>query len=291
MRETIKICFADNLSSVAKMESMLSPFGKYEISSNVEPDTDFVICWGISKMEHALAQKNMCSHAKLITYNWDVYGWVWDSPRDGEYDYLKYGELLGKSIEVWNPSERTKLRMEQWGREKWGKSMEHGEVIKSYIPYYDVPTKDGRYALNALRSLPDKNDGLFEKACTELEIPFKSPQHGMSEAEFQKTVAECTFICVPFYENSTGGLSLLEAYYLGKPALISDSPWQSAIEYVREATYFKWDDYEDFKLKLKKMWEDTPKVPKDHKQWVIDNYSERVMGEAIHKRLQKLYNK
>ena len=291
METEIKIYFPDNESSVAELKEMLAPWGKYIITNKKSEDIDFVICWGVSQMD--LAVRALHGRAKLIMYQWDCYEWVWTSPRVGEYDYIKYGELLKRSVEYWCPSESTLLRTKEWGEKHWGHPMNHGVVIKTYIPYYDVPTSDGGYVLNALRRIPDRNLGLFEQACTELGIPYKSPDHGLPMEQFKNLVANCSFICVPYYENSTGGLSLLEAYYLGKPALISNSPYQSAQEYLppERRTTFQWDDYNDLKTKLKSMWENRPFVAADHKQWVIDNYSKTVMGKQIHERLQSLYSK
>ena len=285
----IKIYFPDNESSVAELEEMLAPWGEYEVTNKKSEDVDFVICWGVSKMAEAFAALH--GRAKLITYNWDCYEWVWANPRPGEYDYKRYGELLARSVEVWHPSESTYSRAREWGEKYWNHPMDHGVVIKSYIPYYDMPVSDGGYVLNALRSIPDRNVGMFERACKELNIPYHSTEHGLPFERFKNEVANCRFICVPFYENSTGGLSLLEAYYLGKPALVSDSPYQSSQEYLPEdrRRTFKWDDYEDFKLELKAMYNNPPKVAPDHKEWVVKNYHRSVMGKKIHERLQYLY--
>lgn len=179
--------------------------------------------------------------------------------------------------------------MEEWGRKYWGHPMKHGKVIKTYIPYYDMPTSDGGYILNPLRRLPDRNLDVFERACDELGLPYHSTDHQLNQDDFKKEVANCRFICIPFHENSTGGLSLIEGYYLGKPALVSNSPWQSGVEYIGDrATYFQWDDFEDLKNKLKDMYENTPKVAPDHKEWVKENYSREVMGRKIHERLCEL---
>ena len=278
----MKICLAgEDKRAIDEFEGWLKSFGNYSVSGKMESDTDVLISWGITKMYHA---KNLYrKDVPMINFNWDIYEWVWKNPRNSEYDYNRYGELLKKSIEVWCPSERTAMRTKQW----FGDIKTH--VIKSHITWYDVPTKDGGYALNALRDLPDKNVGLFEKACKELEIPYITTNHYYSLEEFRKIVAECKFICVPFHESSTGGLSLLEAYYLGKPALVSDSPWQSAVEYIGDrATYFKWNDFADLKKKLKQMFDNPPKMPKDHKEWVKENYSKEVIAKNIHNRLQLL---
>ncbi len=74
MPRTIKIYFPDNDSSVAELGEMVKPFGNYEITNKMRPDVDFIICWGVSKMYQAFNALPSAPHAKLITYNWDVYG-------------------------------------------------------------------------------------------------------------------------------------------------------------------------------------------------------------------------
>ena len=73
--------------------------------------------------------------------------------------------------------------------------------------------------------------------------------HHRSEEEFQKWLAEANLLLCPYYEASTGGLSLLEGFNIGKPVLVCDSPYLGAKDYFGDnAFYFKNGDYEDLKL-------------------------------------------
>lgn len=280
----IKVCQVASGSSLTDLKDMVSPWGEYDLSYACDEKTDFIIGWSVSTMDQTLWFHRLYPKAKLITYNWDVYEWVWTRPRKGEYDYAKYGEQMRQSVETWVPSECTGKRMEEWYK------INNYKVIHSSVPYYDEPVSDEGYVLNALRDLPDRNEGWAEKACSELNIPYKRPNHGLKQADFQKVVANCRFIVNAHYEGSTGGLSLMEAYYLGKPGLIADSPYMGGNEYLKDrVTTFKHDDYGDFKQKLKEMWENPPEVADDHKEFIKLNYSKAAMGKKIHERLQALY--
>lgn len=281
----MRICQIASGSSITDLSEMISAHGDYDLSYDCDKDTDLIIGWSVTMMDLIEKAHNMFPHIPMVNYNWDIYGWVWETPREGEYDYKRYGELLKQSTEVWCPSKVTVDRQKQW----FGVD---GEVIITACPYFDAPTKDGDFILNGLRRLPDKNDGIFEQACEELGLPYKSPNHELSLEEFRKLEAECTFNVVPYHENSTGGLSLIETYYLGKPQLISNSPWQGGNEYIQDrATQFQWDDINDLKKKLKYMWENRKPVAKDHKEWVEKLYSKETQGKRIHERLQAIKEK
>lgn len=252
----------------------------------VEDDPDVIIGWSVTQMDRIWRAFSRFPAAKLVNYNWDVYGWVWERPRKGEYNYKLYGALLKNSDEVWCPSQCTVERMKQW----FGKD---GLVIKTFIPLYEHETKDENYALCSLREIPDQNLGWFEKACEELKIPYVSNRHHTyTWEEWKRIVANCSFIVAPYYELSTGGLDIIQGYYLGKPGLLSDSSWNGGWDYLGHRAFsFKHDSYEDFKVQLKKLWETRPKVEKDHKEFVKENYSIEVMAKKISERLCTLITK
>ena len=83
----------------------------------------------------------------------------------------------------------------------------------------------------------------------------------MTLDDFRKTIAECSFMCTEYHETSTGGLTLLEGYRLGKPSVASDSPYEGVRDYLGDkAIYFDDNSYEDFKRVIKETWENTPKL-------------------------------
>lgn len=142
--------------------------------------------------------------------------------------------------------------------------------------------KDGGYALCTLRHLPDACDTWFEQCCAELGIPFLRTDHNLDRAGYERAVAECRFLVSHYREASTGGLTLMEGYRLGKPVLLSDSRWNGARDYFGDrAVYFRGDDREDFKTALGTMHSAPSPVPPDCRQWVEREFSDTVMVEAM----------
>lgn len=293
------------------------------VPSNQRPDV--IVSWGVTIMEETFRALERFPGVPLFCFNWDVYAWVWDKPRQaeggglsqetqkcvcgraykqrrtrcpscrrpyvsqstsggfaGEYDYKRYGDLLKLATEVWVPSACTGRRTTQWyGLTNW-------HTILSACPWWDhVNVRDDGYALMCLREIPDPWWGMFEKCCEELTIPYRCTRHEVSYEAYQDAVAGCRFLCAPLYELSTGGLSLMEGYHLGKPVLASDSEWNAAQEYFGDrATYFVHGDEHDFKRQLRRMYNETPPVALDHREWIETNFSDRRMVDDVLARLK-----
>lgn len=262
------------------------------VPSNQHPDA--MISMGITVMEETFAAvEKFGSSVPLYCFNWDVYEWVWEPGKEGkvqayheirnqgqqrEYDYVRYGDLLWKARRIWVPSNCTGIRTTQWyGLQNWS-------VILSSCPWWDYDNvRDDGYALMCLRQIPDRHWGMFERCCERAGIPYKTPKHELSYAEYQDVVAGCRFIVAPLYELSTGGLSLMEAYYHGKPVLISDSRWNAGGEYFgNRAVYFKDGDEDDLVKKLRLIYQ----KPEDYwshdgKQYITERYSDQRMVESM----------
>ena len=255
------------------------------VSNNLLPvePPDVIIGMGVGVMEHTFNATDLYLDVPFFAYNWDCYEWVWKNPRPGEYDYNRYGELLKRAKEIWVPSDCTGKRTTQW----W--ELTNWETVCCSVPYWDHPNvRDSGYALCCLREIPDPYWGRFEKACTELGIPYRMTAHGLRYEQYQDSVAHCRFICSPLYELSTGGLSTLEAFYLGKPVILSNSPWHGGRDYFREkATYFNHESEEDFRRVLQAVY-DNPEsyVPRDHKEFITENFSDEVTCRNILKRIE-----
>src|SRR5687768_637649 len=127
-----------------------------------------------------------------------------------------------------------------------------------------------------LREIPDPWWGMFEKCCEEMEIPYKTTRHELSYREYQEAVANCRFLCAPLYELSTGGLTLMEGHYLGKPCLLSDSEWNGARDYMNGfpgVYYFRHGDEKGFKTALKNMWRYPPEINReDAKKRIMERF-------------------
>jgi len=93
-----------------------------------------------------------------------------------------------------------------------------------------------------------------------------------------------------YMEASTGGLTLIEGLWNGKPALVANSPYQGGVEYLGPfGTYFKWDDRKDFAEKMKQMWENPPEIniPKARK-YIKENFSNEIMTKNIAGKLYEI---
>ena len=275
------------------------------VKDNERPDV--MISMGVTVMQETFEAIHRFPDVPFWAMNWDVYGWVWEPGQEGkvqakhasrpnEYDYLRYGRLLARAREIWVPSHCTGRRTTQWyGLTNWS-------VILSACPWWDHPNvRDDGYALCCLREIPDPWWGKFEQACEELGIPYRMPKHEKSYEEYQDLVAGCRFLCAPLYELSTGGLSLMEGYRLGKPVLISDSEWNGGRDYFgSRAHYFQHGNYGHFKSQLRQMYDGIPilrdksllsarerDMPPDYKQAYIEqNFSDRRMVDDMLRRIE-----
>jgi hypothetical protein len=229
-------------------------------------------------MEETIDAIGRWPNATLYAYNWDTYEWVWTNPRPGEYDYLRYGRLLKEAREVWVPSECTRRRTRQW----W--DIDSKVVLSSCPWWHRWDTKDLGYVLCTLRQIPDRDWGLFEQACQELSLPYKMTNHDVTYEEYQDTVAHCRFLVSHLHEASTGGLTLLEGYCLGKPSLLSDSEWHGGRDYMGDrATYFAAGNLNSLKTTLKLIYNNPPRIDREQaKRWVMQQFSdERMVGDIL----------
>lgn len=249
-------------------------------AAHKDQPVDLIISMSISRLRETLRAIEVFPNVPLYCYNWDCYEWIWKQPRN--YDWDTYGKLLQNCREIWVPSICTGLRTTQW----W--DLKNWKVILSGCPIWDPEEKpkDNGYALCCLRQIPDSWWGEFQAACGQLNIPCQMTTHSLSFPEYKKAVANCRFICSPLWELSTGGLSLLEAYRLGKPVLVSDSKWNGVRDYFGErANYFDSSNKEYLKGALHAMYHQTPPVEPDHKEWVEKNFSMERMARDIVTRL------
>ena len=190
-----------------------------------------------------------------MIYLWDIYKTIWEPPI--KYDWPKHIQYLKNAAEVWCPSNEVILRATEEGVAK-----EKCHLLKTWARFFEYEGEiiDKRYIYNPLRAYPnDKNFGWLKRACAELNIPLYESRNQLPESEFQKTIAECSFMCCEYHEASTGGLTLIEGYRLGKPVVVSDSPYMGARDYLGDkAIYFNDNSYEDFKATIQTTWENTP---------------------------------
>lgn len=218
----------------------------------------------------------------MVNYNWDIYEWAYkDAGWRNRYSLDIYEQLLRRSKFIACPS----MSVVHRNKDFFNIPEEQSVIVKSFARQITVDKasiRDDRFVYMPLRQIPDRNKGWFEKACDELKIPYKISGHSLSEQQYADTLASCSFIVCPWYEASTGGLSLIEGLCMGKPVLFSDSKYMGANDYMGEyGITFKHDSFEDFKAKIKDMWEN-PKTL-DISQEYIDNQKPQAMADELFK--------
>lgn len=218
--------------------------------NQIDEGRDMAILWSVTRMPEFVEMLKQRPNIPFILYNWDTYYWQHQNPRLNEYNWMQYGELLKRAKEVWCPSEACNRAM----REIYGVE---GIVVKTYAPLHHlqgIEIKDEGYVLHAMRPYPDDFDSVLDEVCKELGYPLMRTKNLLSLEEYKKAIGHCSFIVSHYKEASTGGLSLVDAASLGKPCLVSDSPYNAGGEYV-DAWKFRYGDKEDLRNRLQFMWE------------------------------------
>ena len=281
----LKLGFLDALNLVTDPLCVeLNKIG-VETTTNLDDTCDFL--WNASVLRYLVSDvtANKYPNALVINYVWDFYEWAWEGKRKNEiYNWKEYGEYLKGSDEVWCPGEGTAKRLKEY-------LDIDAVVLHTGVSVEDRKTSDGGYVLNHLREYPEQNFGWAEKACKELGIEYHWPNHGLELEDWKDEIANCRFMICEYMEASTGGLTLLEGLWNGKPSLISDSPYQGGNEYLGPyANTFKWNSYKDCKEQIKKMWDNPPKIDIPEARKFIDtNFSQKTFALKIADRLKYLY--
>ena len=253
--------------------------------NDITSDCDFLLGASHSQYDKIKDFHELYPNIPMINYNWDLYEWIWTNSLG--YNWHGYGELLKKSVEIWTPSHEVNLRTEEFFQ-----LGDKCKVIKTFARLfeYNGEIKDNRYIYQPMRNYElDKNYGWLRKACSELNIPLIETHHQLNEIEFQKKIAECSFLVCEYHEASTGGLTLIEGYRLGKPVLVSDSKYMGARDYFGDrAIYFNDTDYNNFKFNIESMWNNTPVLDKNDCINFTNQYTVDLMVTKMISRLNKL---
>jgi len=229
---------------------------KVDVNS-VHPKCDFIMSTTQAQINQLDSYSRVFPNISIVSLVLDFYKTVWTAPNPHGYNWELYKYYINKAVEVWCLSNEVKIRLEEEDVD-----IEKCKLMKIWARFFEYrgEVKDERYILNPIRPLKwDKNYGWLSRACQELNIPLKETQHKLSEQEFQKIIAECSFMCCELHEASTGGLTLMEGLNMGKPSVVSNSKYMGAVDYLGDlAIYFNDSSYEDFKQTIKNTWENTP---------------------------------
>ena len=255
--------------------------------NRLNPECDAIIGTGQVGIQLVDLFHKTLPNIPLVNLTLDFYKTVWTAPNPHGYDWKLYRDVLRKCDELWCLSSEVILRMEEEGVDT-----DKCKIMKIWARFfdYDGEIKDGRYVLSPMRPYPsDKNYGWLAKACKELGIPLVQPNHKLSEQEFQKNIAECSFMCTEYHESSTGGLTLLEGYKYGKISIISNSAYNGARDYLGDKAIYFDDTYEGLKNTLKETWDNTPKLNlKDCQEFCNAHPTKEDMVDSMIDRLKVL---
>jgi glycosyltransferase involved in cell wall biosynthesis len=236
-------------------------------------DADVIFCASIVKMNEALSIKS-ATNKPLVVYCWDYYKWAHEGADN--YNWKRYADLMKRASLVIVPSSGQKRRLKEL-------LDLDSEVVLTGAPTYEAEATDGGFILDPVRYYPEENRNWAETAAQKLGIPIVHSEHQFTAEEFKKLVASCTFMTSCYREASTGGLTLIEGLYLGKPSLISNSPYQGANDYLGKYAYkFQYDDFDDLVRVMEKMWKERPKFDVKETRAFIETMSYDKMAQGIY---------
>ena len=265
---------------------------KFGIDSKLEltHDCSFIFCGSTWRMNLVKEERLRFPEIPTIHYNWDLYPFQLmerpDYTRANPDLWDPYVEELKICRDIWVPSYCTTVRTKEF-------TDRESTVIKTSIRPWEVAScSDQGYAVDVIRRYPDFNEGATRESCINSSIDLVESWNLLPWEEFKTTIANCRFMISGQYEASTGGLTLLEGYWHGKPSLISNSFRHGGIDYFGDrASYFQWDNHLLFRKALLKMADSPPKIDIDEaRTWITKEYSEYAMAERMAKRFWELYN-
>jgi len=267
----------------------LTKFG-VECQLDLTEDCSFIFCGSTWKAELVRKEAIRFPKIPIIHYNWDLYpfqlieieGYTRADP--GIWD--PYLEDLKVCRDIWVPSYCTVIRTREFTKR-------NAYIVKTSIrPWEPITLSQGDYAVDVIRKYPDPNRDAARINCKAVRVPLYESCNSLEWDKFREVISGCRFMVSPQFEASTGGLTLLEGYWHGKPSLISNSPRHGGIDYFGDkATYFQWDNPILFREALLKMYNNPPVINIDKaRDWITQEYSETAMAKRMAKRFWELYN-
>lgn len=218
-----------------------------------------------------------------VYFNWDLYPWQHDGPNPS---WRRYAEDMKRATAILVPSESVRKRTQQFCKR------ESTVVLAACNPFEAEPF-DGGWVLDVMRHYSgDPNSGAVKRACDELGIPCIETGANLPKHEFERAVAGARLLVSSYFEASTGGLTLLEGYRLGKRVLISDSPYQGAIDYFQNSLHhyeFRWNDFEHLKDRIGYVYQTKHLTdPKKRRAWIDTNYSDAAFSQRMARALREV---
>lgn len=253
------------------------------VVNHVTSDCDVILGMSISQLVSIERFHQKCPEIPLITYNWDWY----DHIDKTVGDWKVFTDLMRESKEVWSASEITAAKCRR------DTKIESTQYFYAYIlpEEWEGEKKDGGYIIQASRRDDYKRFDWFEKAATELKIPFRSYHPGVNaRPDYIDAVKNCSVLVASSTEDSIGGLTLMEAAYCDKPILVGDHPGAKEV-WGDAANYFMVNDFEDYKKKMQLVWDshtDLQVKRQEAKKKVEENFLPHIVARKMSERLHKI---
>lgn len=273
----------------AVLAEELRQFG-IECQLELDESCNFIFCGSIWKADDVNKERKRFPNTPVIHYNWDLYPFQIvereDYKRPNPGIWIPYLEDLKSCRDIWVPSACTIDRTREFVKRG-------ATVIKSSVRVWNAShVYNGNYIVDVMRKYPDFNEHEASISCKVLGLPIVETRNNLSWEEFKAVIAGSKFLVSAQYEASTGGLTLIEGLWHGKPSLISNSPRHGGVDYLGPwASYFQWDNPILFREALKKMYYNTPQIDIGRvREWITENYSERAMAKRMADRFWELYN-
>ena len=280
----MNICFLEEINILTPLALVdeLTKLG-HTVKDSADEDTDIIFNASVAKYYEVMSQKAKAPKAKVVQYCWDYYLWAHEGKHAG-YDWKGYAQMLKEADLILVPSSTQQKRLKEL-------LDLDSVVVHTGIDVYDHEVRDDRFVLDPVRYYPpDPNCYWVRDACEELGIRFLHSEHQFSQEQFRELISNCTLMTCGYTEASTGGLSLMEGLWNGKPSLVSDSPYMGATDYLGKfGNYFKYDSYEDLKEKLEQLFNNPPKIDvTEAREYMTQGFSFESMAKGVDKAICEL---
>lgn len=271
------------------LQSSLAAEG-VEATAELEVGCDVALCGSIFMID-VLQAKDLKRRGIPTTHlNWDLY--PWQLTAEAHELWLRYVEEMKGSAAVFVPSEavRTRTRDLCGGLDT---IIMHPPANPWELPKRPRPDRlpaPGSYVLNVMRPYCDPNTDAARRVCSDLGVPLVETATATEWDDFRWLVAGARFLVSPYYEASTGGLTLLEGMRHGVRSLIAASPYNGAGDYFGDlARYFRWDNRRDLRETLWGLWTGEtgfrPLSPDVCRAWVDANFSDQAFAKRLAREL------
>lgn len=220
---------------------------------------------------------------KVAYFCWDLYRVNMEGTRagmdaDAKRMWADYARALDAADLVLVPTEAARRQVRRWVAKP---------PILTVPPACDpwwkgAPIREGKHVLDVMRPYDDWGQGKVRAACEALGLPCVESRGELSFEQFQQAVIDAKVLACAYDEASTGGLTLLEGYALGKRVVGNSSTFNGVRDVFGPlALFFRPFDEEDLRRAIKTAWDASPPDWEDSQLWVEENYSDAAMARSL----------